>query len=84
MFSPSRPINRYAIAAVVCGILWPLAAPALLLGYEARIKIRESGGAQRGGALATVAIVMGWAQAALLAVTAVFIVVGVAGSLWWR
>jgi len=79
---PARRFNRYAIAAVVCGILWPLAAPALLLGYEARIKISESGGTQRGSGLATTAIVLGWAQAAALAVIAVWAVVGAAVFFW--
>lgn len=78
MSSPPRRFNRYAIAAVVCGILWPFGVPALLLGYEARMKIDESAGAQRGSALATAAIVLGWAQTVFFGLLAAYIVLTVA------
>lgn len=78
MSEPSRRINRYAIAAVVCAVLWPIGVVALLLGYEARIKIGESGGTERGGALATIAIVMGWTQVAAEVLIVIFVVLQLA------
>ncbi|HEX2050205.1 MAG TPA: DUF4190 domain-containing protein [Actinomycetota bacterium] len=60
--APGR-YNGTAIASLVCSLawMWGLASlAAIFLGYNARKEIDASGGAERGRALATAGIVLGW------------------------
>jgi uncharacterized membrane protein len=55
--------NPLAVASLVCGLLQPFTGglsmiPAVVLGHVAHSQIRRSG--ERGGALATVGLVLGW------------------------
>jgi uncharacterized membrane protein len=60
---PAPRTNPLAIASLVCGLLQPFSGgltmiPAVVLGHVAHSQIRRSG--ERGGALATVGLVLGW------------------------
>jgi len=63
---PSLPTNGKATAALVLGICGLLLCPlvlsvvALVLGYQARTEIDQSGGTQDGRGLAVAGIVLGW------------------------
>lgn len=71
--------NGFAIASLVLGILWLYGIGsilALVFGYLAKGQIRESGGTQSGGGMATAGIVLGWVGVALLTL----VVIAVAAS----
>jgi hypothetical protein len=60
---PLPRISRLAVAALVCAIAAPCTAgisavPAIVLGYLARRRLRRTG--ERGAAVATAALVLGW------------------------
>jgi len=63
--SPAPPrTNPLAIASLVCGLAEPFTLgltviPAVVLGHVANSQIRRTG--ERGGAAATVGLVLGWA-----------------------
>ncbi|HXB48059.1 MAG TPA: DUF1707 domain-containing protein [Streptosporangiaceae bacterium] len=62
--TPAPPrTSRLAIAALVCAAAAPCTAgisafPAIVLGYLARRRVRQTG--ERGAAVAAVALVLGW------------------------
>jgi hypothetical protein len=62
--TPAPPrSSRLAVAALVCAIATPCTAgisalPAIVLGHMARRRMRRTG--ERGAAVATVALVLGW------------------------
>jgi uncharacterized membrane protein len=60
---PAPRTNSLAIASLICGLAQPFTLglttiPAVVLGHAAHGQIRRS--AERGGALATVGLVLGW------------------------
>ncbi len=60
---PAPRTNPLAIASLVCGLAQPFTGgltmiPAVVLGHVAQSQIRRTG--ERGGALATVGLVLGW------------------------
>jgi hypothetical protein len=55
--------NGYAIASLVCGIVWIWGIGsilALVFGYSAKAQIDRSGGREGGRGLAVAGIVLGW------------------------
>ncbi|HEY2353371.1 MAG TPA: DUF4190 domain-containing protein [Gaiellaceae bacterium] len=64
--------NGYAIASLICGVVWIGGLGSLLaviFGFMARRQINDSGGRQGGGGMATAGIIIGF--------------VGMAGALLW-
>jgi hypothetical protein len=60
--APRREINGSAIVSVVLGVLWLAwigSVLAIVFGYRARREIKNSGGSQRGSALAIAGIILG-------------------------
>lgn len=60
---PMPPNNPMSVGALVCGILSPFsygltAIPAIVLGHQARARIRRTG--ERGDGLALTGLIMGW------------------------
>ena len=75
--------NGMAIASLVLGILWLYwlgSLLALIFGFVAKKQIRESGGRQSGGGLATAGLVLGWIGAATFALFVVFLIIGIAAE----
>jgi uncharacterized membrane protein len=61
--APAPGTNALAVASLVCGLAQPFTAgltmiPAVILGHVAHSQIRRTG--ERGGAAATVGLVLGW------------------------
>lgn len=61
--APALRTNPLAIASLICGLAQPFTGgltmiPAVILGHVAHSQIRRTG--ERGGALATVGLVLGW------------------------
>jgi hypothetical protein len=88
-WQPVAPVasrtNPLAIASLVCGLAQPFTGgltmiPAVVLGHVAHSQIRRTG--ERGGALATVGLVLGWIgiSVVVLLVVAVMIVASHAGQ----
>ncbi len=75
-----RPINGFAIASLVLGIVWLWwigSILALIFGYTARKQIRERG--QSGDGLAIAGIVLGWVGVGFLALFLIFGIFGMVG-----
>jgi hypothetical protein len=65
-YVPARPMNGFAIASMVLGIVWIYGIGsilALVFGYIAKGQIKEQG--QAGGGMAIAGIVLGWVGIAL-------------------
>lgn len=82
---PAPRTNPLAIASLVCGLAQPFTGgltmiPAVVLGHVAHSQIRRSG--ERGGALATVGLVLGWIgiSVVVLLIVAVMIVARHSGA----
>jgi Domain of unknown function (DUF4190)/Protein of unknown function (DUF2510) len=66
------PVNPFAIAALVLGIVWVLwigSLLAVIFGHVALSHIRDSGGVQRGRGMAIAGLVLGYVALGLLVVT---------------
>jgi uncharacterized membrane protein len=69
LFGAVRETNSSAIASLLLGLFWFAgigSVLAIIFGYRARREIKNSGGSQKGSALATVGIVLGWIGIAML------------------
>jgi hypothetical protein len=78
-YTPARPTNGMAIAAMVLGILWVYwigSVLALIFGYVARNEIRRTG--QGGDGMAIAGIVLGWVGVGFLGIT---LMAGIAGAM---
>ena len=74
--------NSLAIASLVCGLAQPFTGgltmiPAVILGHVAHGQIRRSG--ERGGALATIGLVLGW-----IGISVVVLVLVLVTLIAWR
>ena len=67
-----------------CSLLFTVigAILGLILGYQAKREVAESGGTQGGGGLATAGVVLGWINAGISLVLIVFGILAVAGIVW--
>lgn len=74
-YYPPRATNGFAIASMVCGILWIYwvgSILALIFGYIARRQIRQRG--ETGNGMAVTGIVLGWIGVATLVATIGFFI----------
>jgi hypothetical protein len=69
--APYRETNGFAIVSALLGVVWFAgigSVLALVFGYRARGEIKRSEGRQKGLALATAGIILGWIGIAMLLV----------------
>lgn len=82
-YAPARPTNGLAIASLVLGLVWCFGLGSLLaviFGHVAKRQIKESGGAQTGGGMATAGLVLGWLGLAMFALTMLVMILAAASS----
>jgi uncharacterized membrane protein len=76
--APAPRTNSLAVASLVCGLAQPVTLgltmiPAVILGHVAHGQIRRSG--ERGGALATVGLVLGWMGISVVVLVILFVAI---------
>ena len=77
-FVPVAKTNGFAIASLVCSLLWIFGLTgvlAIVFGFVARSQIKQSGGGQRGNGLALAGIIIGFIS--VIATVLVFVAVAV-------
>jgi Domain of unknown function (DUF4190) len=76
--------NGFAVAALVLGIVGPVACIAwilaLVFGYVARSQIDASGGRQQGRGMAVAGIVLGWVWGGLIILYFAVVIISTANS----
>jgi uncharacterized membrane protein len=75
---PAPGTNALAVASLICGLLQPFSGgltmiPAVVLGHVAHSQIRRSG--ERGGAMATIGLVLGWIGVSVVVLIVVFVAI---------